>query len=124
MRDDDRAKLREAQEGLARALADQGQVPKGFDAGRVKLSIERLQAKRMHAARRALPALARALEGQYGELFAIYSKRQRLPSGAAPIDDAKAFARHLRHSGKLPGGVRRVVMTLVPSRMRTLLRGN
>ena len=90
-----RESLAAGQALLLAALVARGEVPVGFDAGRLAVAAEGLRRKRARAAARACPALARRLEVRFEPLFFEYAAENPLRSPGSGAD-AKRFEAWLR----------------------------
>jgi hypothetical protein len=117
---DPRATLADLQGNLVRALTGNGTSPNGFAAERLRSAAESLAAKRIRAAARAWPALARALGKNFAERFSAYAARTPLPRHGGALADGFALARELAAAGELPGSVRWEIMAV---QLRYKLRG-
>src|SRR5436190_16594476 len=115
---DKRQKLGRMQLGVALALRAVAPAPKGFDPAKLAVAVAALKSKRIHAAGRAWPALARKLDESFDPLFHEYAADN--PTPAAPREDAIAFAKFLVSRGKLPQGLKRFLWL---ERLRSVLHG-
>ena len=97
-----RSSLAAAQADLIRAIAIPSAAPPGFDTARLEVAARALVSKRSRAAARAWPALAGALGEQWREQFHAFAQTSPCPREGGPVADGYAFARFLRHAGKLP----------------------
>lgn len=88
----DRQKLAIQQEALMRALSGQGPAPPGFDGGQVDASAASLLSKRVRAAARAWPALARMLGEDFAPRFREFATHSPLPAEGGPLADGRFFA--------------------------------
>jgi len=96
-----RRELAAQQAALARALLGQGPVPGGFNAGRVAAMAETLAHKRLHAAARAWPLLARQLGDAWAVRFAATCAGTPLPPHHGPLLDGWRVAEVLEGEGLL-----------------------
>jgi hypothetical protein len=98
-----REELARAQAELLRALSEDGPVPEGFDAARVRAAADGLLAKRRRSVRRAWPGLSAALGERFTPEFDVWAR-------AHPVRDVEPhagvegyhFASALREAGRLP----------------------
>lgn len=97
-----RARLADQQAALVTALMAQGEPPADFDVVRLRAVAAALTRKRVRAAARAWPGVARALGRRFGELFAAYAEATTLPRQGGPLADGRAFARWLAARNELP----------------------
>jgi hypothetical protein len=95
-------RLAAQQAALVRALTGQGEIPPGFDTGRIESAADALLRKRIRSVARAWPGLAAALGERFVERFAAYARRTHLPRLGGPLADGRAFARALESAGDLP----------------------
>lgn len=88
----EREELAAQQAALMRALSRQGPPPEGFDAAQVDASAASLLNKRVRAAARAWPALARGLGESFAARFRDFARQTPLPAEGGPLADGRAFA--------------------------------
>jgi hypothetical protein len=83
-------------------LVARGELPLGFDAARLSAAAASLVRKRVRAASRAWPGLARALGPSFEELFTLYAGEAPLPRVGGPLADGRVFAQWLAAREELP----------------------
>ena len=99
MSDDSRERLRLMQAGLVNALVAGAPPPEGFSIECLGTARETLISKRARAAARLWPRLNRALEAEFGDLFAAYARAHPLPCDSAAAD-GRAFLKWLQFGGR------------------------
>lgn len=103
---DARDDLAARQSRLVEALTGGAPPPEGFDPARVQTAARALAAKRARSVAKAWPRLADTMGDQFAIQFAAYAGESRLPLGAEPHDDGRAFACWLGRRGLLPDSAR------------------
>lgn len=98
-----REQLARAQAQLLRALSEDGPVPEGFDAARVRAAADGLLAKRRGSVRRAWRGLSEALGERFTPEFNAWARAHPLRDVEPHAGvDGYHFASALREAGRLP----------------------
>lgn len=109
---DARTRLAARQAELLAALCGAAAPPAGFDANRIRATVESLATKRCHAVARAWPDLSHALGPQFSEYFTQFAKTSPIPRAGGALADGRAFARWLAAHKLLPEAARLHVLAV------------